>query len=101
MDQFAIVGLGGKQVRVQAGDVIETEKIAGEAGAKVKLNRVFLTEEKIGTPLLEEAFVTGEIMETKKAAKVRVFKMKPRKRMRKDKGHRQLKTKLKILEIKT
>lgn len=99
MNKFAIVGIGGKQVRVEVGDIITTEKIGGEPGTQVRLKRIFLTEAEVGEPLVEKAFVSAEILKTEKAPKVRVFKMKSRKRMRSERGHRQLKTTLKILAI--
>jgi len=103
MTTFAIIGVGGKQYRVAAGDVIQTEKVEGEAGKTVKLQHVFLTSDgkdaKVGSPLVEGASVEAKIVETKKGDKVRVFKMKPRKRYRIERGHRQLHTQLEIVKI--
>jgi large subunit ribosomal protein L21 len=102
MNKFAIVGIGGKQFRVAEGDSITTEKI-GEEGKTIKLNHVFLIEDgkesKIGNPLVENASVEAKVISTAKGDKVRVFKMKPRKRKRSEKGHRQWETKLEILKI--
>ncbi|MFA5352301.1 MAG: 50S ribosomal protein L21, partial [Candidatus Gracilibacteria bacterium] len=98
----AIVGIGGKQFRVAEGDTITTEKV-GEEGKTVKLNHVFLIsdgkESKIGTPLVEGASVEAKVVSIKKAAKVRVSKMKPRARSRSEHGHRQWETTLAILKI--
>ena len=102
MSKFAIVGIGGKQFRVTKGDVVETEKI-GEVGKTIKLNHVFLVADgddvKIGAPLVAGATVEAKILEVKKGDKIRVFKMKQRKRYRKEKGHRQLEAKLEIVKI--
>jgi len=102
MNKFAIVGIGGKQFRVAEGDTITTEKV-GEEGKTVKLNHVFLIsdgkESKIGTPLVEGASVEAKVVSIKKAAKVRVFKMKPRARFRSEHGHRQWEATLAILKI--
>ncbi|MDD3066807.1 MAG: 50S ribosomal protein L21 [Candidatus Gracilibacteria bacterium] len=102
MNKFAIVGIGGKQFRVAEGDTITTEKV-GEEGKTVKLNHVFLisdgAESKIGTPLVEGASVEAKVVSIKKAAKVRVFKMKPRARSRSEHGHRQWEATISILKI--
>ncbi|MBU1089928.1 50S ribosomal protein L21 [Patescibacteria group bacterium] len=112
MNKFAIIGIGGKQFRVTEGDVVQTEKIGeegllSEASAKegktVKLNHVFLVADgedvKIGAPLVEGASVEAKVLEVKKGAKIRVFKMKPRKRYRREKGHRQWEAKIEIVKI--
>lgn len=104
MSKFAIVGIGGKQFRVAEGDVISAEKIADEADKTITLNHVFLvsdgTDTKIGTPLVEGASVEAKVLEVKKGDKIRVFKMKARKRYRREKGHRQWEAKLEIVKIK-
>ena len=105
MSKFAIIGVGGKQFRVAEGDVIVTEKVADEAGKTITLNHVFLVADgadvKIGTPLVEGASVEAKVLEIEKGKKVRVFKMKARKRYRKEKGHRQWEMKLEIVKIKS
>ena len=84
------------------GDVVQTEKI-GEEGKTVNLNHVFLVVDgenvKIGTPLVEGANVEAKVLEVRKGAKIRVFKMKPRKRYRREKGHRQWEAKIEIVKI--
>ena len=81
---------------------MQTEKI-GEEGKTVKLNHVFLVADgenvKIGAPLVEGASVEAKILEVKKGEKIRVFKMKPRKRYRREKGHRQWEAKIEIVKI--
>lgn len=103
MNKFAIVGIGGKQYSVKEGDQITVEKIAKEPNETIKLNHVFLIADgekvEIGTPLLEKASIEAKVIETKKGDKVRVFKMKRRKRYRKERGHRQIETKIEIVKI--
>lgn len=103
MSKFAIIGIGGKQFRVAEGDVIVAEKVADEEGKAIKINHVFLVADgddvKIGTPLVEGASVDAKVLEIKKGKKVRVFKMKPRKRYRVERGHRQYEMKLEITKI--
>ena len=102
MSKFAIIGIGGKQFRVAEGDVVQTEKI-GDEGKTVKLNHIFLVADgenvKIGAPLVEGASVEAKVLEVKKGTKIRVFKMKPRKRYRREKGHRQWEAKIEIVKI--
>ncbi len=102
MSKFAIIGIGGKQFRVAEGDVVQTEKI-GDEGKTVKLNHIFLVADgenvKIGAPLVEGANVEAKVLEVKEGTKIRVFKMKPRKRYRREKGHRQWEAKIEIVKI--
>jgi len=102
VSKFAIIGIGGKQFRVAEGDVVQTEKI-GEEGKTIKLNHIFLIADgenvKIGAPLVESASVEAKVLEVKKGTKIRVFKMKPRKRYRREKGHRQWEAKIEIIKI--
>ncbi len=100
---YAVLRTGGKQYRVAAGDFIEVERIAGEAGEVVELPEVLSLvgddEVKIGTPLVEGAVVKGEIVSQIRGDKILVFKSKRRKGYRKRRGHRQELTRLKITEI--
>ena len=102
VSKFAIIGIGGKQFRVAEGDVVQTEKI-GDEGKTVKLNHIFLVADDenviIGAPLVEGANVEAKVLEVKKGTKIRVFKMKPRKRYRREKGHRQWEAKIEIVKI--
>jgi large subunit ribosomal protein L21 len=100
---YAVVKTGGKQYRVSQGDLVQVEKVKGETGDKVELDKVLLIggndEAKIGTPTLPEAKVTAEIVEHKLAKKIIVFKKKRRKNYSRKQGHRQRQTTLKITEI--
>ncbi|MCI8348033.1 MAG: 50S ribosomal protein L21 [Firmicutes bacterium] len=96
---YAVIETGGKQYRVQEGDVITIEKLNAEAGDKVTFDKVLLMsdgkEVKVGTPYLAEA-VTGSVVENGKGKKVIIFKYKAKKDYRKKQGHRQPYTAVKI-----
>ncbi len=96
---YAVIETGGKQYRVQEGDVISVEKLGLEVGEVVKFDKVLLlsdgTDVKVGTPYLGAA-VTGSVVEYGKGKKVVVFKYKAKKDYRKKRGHRQPYTLVKI-----
>ena len=100
---FAVVDLGGSQIKVEEGDRVRVNTIAGEPGDKVTLDNVLLVGEagdtKVGTPKVEGATVEASILDHGKAKKVRVFKMKRRKGYRRHNGHRQPFTELQIDKI--
>lgn len=100
---FAVIKTGGKQFRVQVGDILDVEKLDLEAGKKVTFDNVLLIEDDkntlIGTPVVERAQVIGEVIENLKDKKVLVFKKKRRKQYRKMTGHRQMLTRIKIEKI--
>lgn len=101
---YAIIQTGGKQYRVAPGDVLRVERLPGERGDAVQLDQVLLVTEdggevRVGTPLVENASVKGEIVRQGKAKKVLVFKKKRRKNYRRKQGHRQLFTAVQIQEI--
>lgn len=98
---FAVIKSGGKQYRVVAEDVLKIEKVAGEAGDMVEFNSVLAVDAQIGTPLLEGAMVTAEILEQGRAKKVISFKKRRRQNSQRTKGHRQQLTTVKIVEILT
>ena len=101
---YAIIQTGGKQYRVAPGDVLRVERLPGERGDAVQLDQVLLVtddggEVRVGTPLVENASVKGEILRQGKAKKILVFKKKRRKNYRRRQGHRQLFTAVQIQEI--
>jgi large subunit ribosomal protein L21 len=100
---YAIVRTGGKQYQVAQGDQLRVEKVAGNVGDTVELDQVLLVGEgeqlKIGRPVVEGAKVTATIMAQGKAKKVMIFKKKRRKGFQVKKGHRQMYTALRIVEI--
>ena len=99
----AVIVTGGKQYRVAEGDVIFVEKLDVAAGETVKFDRVLAVvdggDARFGAPNLEGAFVTANVVKNGKAAKVRVYKMKPKKGYRRTQGHRQPYTKVQIEAI--
>jgi large subunit ribosomal protein L21 len=101
--KYAVIKTGGKQYRVSEGDLVKIEKLTGEVGEKVTLADVLFIggngDAKIGSPLVENASVTGEIVSQAKAKKVLVFKKKRRKSYSRQRGHRQHQTTLKITGI--
>ena len=96
---YAVIETGGKQYRVQEGDVITVEKLNAEAGDKVTFDKVLLMSDgkdvKVGTPYLDAA-VSGSVVENGKGKKVIIFKYKAKKDYRKKQGHRQPYTMVKI-----
>ena len=97
---YAIIRTGGKQYRVQQGDVVRVERLPGDVGATVTLEDVLLVggegEPKLGGPRVEGAAVVGTVVEQGRDAKVRVFKYKKRKHYRRTRGHRQSFTAVRI-----
>ncbi len=100
---YAVIKTGGKQYRVSEGDTLVIEKVTGNAGDSVIFEEVLMVsreeEVKIGTPLLKDVKVVGEIIAQAKAPKITIFKMKRRKGFHKKTGHRQPVTRMKIKEI--
>ena len=99
---FAVIQTGGKQYRVQEGDVIYIEKLNAEVEASVKFDVLMCGEGdsvKIGTPVVEGASVEGKVLAQDKSKMVVVFKYKSKKNYRKTTGHRQPYTKVEIQKI--
>ena len=97
---FAVIETGGKQYMVKKGDILEVEKIEGKDGSKVEFDKVLLIDDKIGTPTLDGASVSGKILKRIKEKKIVIFKMKAKKRYSKSQGHRQNLSKIEITDIK-
>lgn len=101
--KHAIIVTGGKQYRVAEGDVIFVEKLDVEAGETVKFDRVLAVIDEdqavFGTPVVENAVVSGNVVKNGKSKKIRVYKMKPKKGYRRTQGHRQPYTKVEITKI--
>lgn len=100
---YAIVETGGKQYKVNVGQVIQVEKLAAEEGETVHLDRVLAVGEgddvRVGTPLVEGAKVAATVLGHGRKRKLVVFKYIPKERYRRKKGHRQDYTRLRIEEI--
>jgi large subunit ribosomal protein L21 len=96
---FAVIRTGGKQYTVAPGDVLELDRLPGEAGAAITFSEVLMAGGKIGLPLLSGASVAAEIVAQDRAPKVVAFKKKRRKNTHRKRGHRQLLTRVKITDI--
>jgi large subunit ribosomal protein L21 len=99
---FAVIRTGGKQYKVVQDDVIEVEKLIGDAGGTITFGEVLMLggdSPKSGAPLIDGASVVGEIVEQGRHPKVIAFKKKRRKNTHRKRGHRQHFTKIKITEI--
>jgi large subunit ribosomal protein L21 len=96
---FAVIRSGGKQYRVAAGDVLEVDRLDGEAGATITFSEVLMAGGKSGAPLLSGASVAAEIVAQMRAPKVVAFKKKRRKNTHRKRGHRQQMTRIKITNI--
>jgi large subunit ribosomal protein L21 len=101
---YAVLETGSKQYRVSAGDTLEVERLAIEAGQPVTFDRVLLVNNdgklSVGSPTVANASVLGDVVEHIRGEKKTAFKMKRRKGYRKTIGHRQELTVVKIKEIK-
>ena len=101
--KHAVIETGGKQYRVAEGDVSYVEKLDAEAGATVKFDRVLAVIDEdnavFGTPVVEGASVTANVVKNGRGKKVRVYKMKPKKGYQRTQGHRQPYTKVQIETI--
>jgi len=99
---YAVVRTGGKQVRVQPGDLLDLDLVEGEPGQKIELAEVLLVGGdtlSVGKPLVAGAKVVATIQGDATGPKLRIFKYKRRKRYRLTKGHRQHYTRVKIESI--
>ena len=96
---FAVIRTGGKQYRVVKGDVLDIERLDGDAGAAITFGEVLMTAGKIGVPTVSGASVMAEIVEQTRSAKVVAFKKKRRKNTHRKRGHRQHLTRVKITDI--
>jgi large subunit ribosomal protein L21 len=100
---FAVIQTGGKQYRVQEGDILQVEKIEAEAGRKYDFEQVLLIDDgdkaMIGTPFVENALVRAEVVRALKDKKVIVFKKKRRKQYKRMRGHRQELVEVRIEQI--
>jgi len=103
---YAVIETGGKQFRVEPGDVIDVEltPVSGERTQRVTFDRILLVADdkgvKVGAPVVSGAQVTGILVDEVRGPKIRVFKMKRRKGYRRTRGHRQDLLRVKIEDIK-
>ncbi|WP_203246798.1 MULTISPECIES: 50S ribosomal protein L21 [Sporosarcina] len=96
---YAIIETGGKQIKVEQGQEIYIEKVAGEADEVVTFDKVLFVggeNVKVGAPFVEGATVTGKVVKQGRAKKITVYKYKPKKNYHRKQGHRQPYTKIVI-----
>ena len=97
---YAVIKTGGKQYRVQPGDLLVVEKLDGEVGAEIAFDQVLMLGDDgathLGAPLLDGAVVRATLIETRKGDKVKVFKKIRRQGYRRTKGHRQIESVLRV-----
>lgn len=100
---YAVIKTGGKQYKVQEGDIIRVEKLDVEEGSTVQFDEVLAVSDdnglRVGTPVVEGATVEANVTGHGKGKKVIVFKYKPKKNYRKKQGHRQPYTQVEITKI--
>ena len=97
---YAVIKTGGKQYNVAAGDKLKVEKLVGDVGSKVVIDKVLLIADgentTIGAPLVAGAKVNATVVSHGRADKVMIFKFRRRKHYRKTQGHRQSFTEIQI-----
>lgn len=99
---YAVVATGGKQYRVSEGDIITVDRLHADVGSTVEITDVLLVagdDLKVGTPTVDGAKVTAEVVEHKLGEKREIFKFKRRKRYRRNRGFRPSLTTLSIQSI--
>ena len=100
---YAVIKTGGKQYRVQPGDVLVVEKLDGEPGADVAFGEVLMLGDgeaiTVGAPTVAGATVNATLIETRKGEKVKIFKKIRRQGYRRTRGHRQQETVLQVTAI--
>ena len=100
---YAIIETGGKQFKVEEGDVLKVELLHAEAGETVEINKVLMVNKDgqvtVGAPYVDGSKVTLKVEENGKGKKIVVFKYKAKKNNRKKKGHRQPYTKVTVEKI--
>jgi len=100
---YAVIKTGGKQYKVQAGQTLKVEKLALEQGASVEFEEVLMVVDgeqvKVGSPFLNKAKVTAEVISQGRHKKVKIIKFRRRKHHMKRMGHRQDYTEVKITGI--
>ncbi len=114
---YAVIQTGGKQYKVQPGDIVEVEKLSGDVGSSIQFDQVLFVSQPapaakegeqtapsqiwLGKPTLSGAKVQGEVVGQGRGEKLLVFKMKRRKQYRKTQGHRQELTHVLITHVDT
>ena len=101
---YAVIETGGKQYRVELGSELAVERLDAAPGETINFDRVLLVADgdaaQIGTPVVADALVTGEVVRQDRGEKVIVFKYRPKARHRTKKGHRQEQTVIRVADIR-
>jgi large subunit ribosomal protein L21 len=103
---YAVIETGGKQYRVQPGQVLLVEKLAGEPGEELSFDNLLMVvkdegEAQIGTPYVSGAKAVGTVVAQERGKKILVFKYKPKSNYRRRQGHRQWLTRVRIDRIES
>ena len=105
MSDYAVIQTGGRQYRVEPGDVLDVEKISVETGEQVELNDILLINENdeilLGSPNIQGASVLAVVKSQHRGPKIIIFKYKNKTHYRRKNGHRQDYTRLEIQEIRS
>jgi large subunit ribosomal protein L21 len=101
---FAIIQSGGRQVKVTKGEIVTVDRVDVEAGQEVTVEQVLLVGQDggdvlVGAPFVAGARVVGTVAGESRGPKIRVFKKKRRKGMRRTKGHRATYTRIQVTDI--
>jgi len=100
---YAIINVGGQQIKVEKGKSVFVNRMAADAGSEVKIDQVLMVDDNgsvdLGSPTVAGATVTVKILEHLKGDKILVFKKKRRKGYKKMNGHRQYLSKIEIADI--
>jgi large subunit ribosomal protein L21 len=100
---YAVIKTGGKQYRVQPGDLLVVEKLDGEPGAEIAFEEVLMIGEgadvAVGAPIVDGGKVSATLIETRKGDKIKVFKKIRRQGYRRTNGHRQFETVLRVTGV--
>jgi large subunit ribosomal protein L21 len=101
---YAVIESGGKQHRVEEGEVLKLEKLEATTGETIEFDRVLMvgagSDVKIGAPVVDGSKVTAEVVAHGRHEKIRIVKFNRRKHYRNETGHRQWYTEVKITGIK-
>lgn len=101
---YAVIETGGKQYRVEVGSEVAVERLDAAPGATIQFERVLLVADgdaaQIGTPVVADALVIGEVLRQDRGEKIIVFKYRPKARHRAKKGHRQEQTVVRVGDIR-
>ena len=100
---YAIFASGGKQYRVQPGDVIEVDRLDAEEAGQLKFDEVLLVSDdggvRVGQPTVDGASIEASVLEHVRGPKIRIFTYRASKRRRRRMGHRQELTRVRIESI--